>query len=195
MVDCYCNSWNTLGEMSPQHVGVTNHYRCTGWVMSCCNKLYDMLQLHIALCVLENFCGNLCLSNVILSLWQVVQILSDLILCNLLQWPNSVAETYTHILYCLLMDVVLFFFLFFVFFKNTQRVRMIAEWSINPPVFLFFITRAWQTSKRKYRVCEQANTHKAMCRCNMLLQDVTWCVLTFKILLTCGLNFSLVRNL
>ena len=156
MVDCYsstnnyCNSWNTLGEMSPQHVGVTNHYRCTGWVISCCNKLYDMSRLHIASCVLENFCGNLCLSNVILSLRQVAQILSDLILCNLLQWQNSVVETkilpYTHSLYT---DIILFFFSFFILFENTQRVRMSVEWSINAPVFLFSITRARQTLKRK----------------------------------------------
>jgi len=156
LIDCncstnnYCNSWNALGEMSPQHVGVTNHYRCTGWVICCCNKLYDMSQLHIASCVLANFCGNLCLSNVILSLWQVAQILSDLILCNLLQWQNSVAETkilpYSHSLY---MNVILFYFLFFILSENTQRVKMSAEWSINPPVYLFSITCAQQTLKRK----------------------------------------------
>ena len=146
----YCNSWNTLGEMSPQHAGVTNHYRCTGWVISCRNKLYDMSQLHIASCVLENFCGNLCLSNIILSLQQVAQILCNLISSNLLQWQNSVAETkilpYTHSLY---MDVVLFFFSFFVLFENTRCLRPGAEQSINPPGFLFFITCARLTLKRK----------------------------------------------
>ena len=131
LIDCYCstnnyhNSWNALGKMSPQHVGVTNHYRYTGWVICCCNKLYDMTQLQITSCVLDNFCGNLCLSNIILSLRQVAQILSVLILCNLLLWQNSIAETkilrYTHSLY---MDLALFFFLFFILSENTQRVRV-----------------------------------------------------------------------
>ena len=156
MIDCYCstnnycNSWNALGEMLPQHVGVTNHYRCTGCVICCCNKLYDMTQLHITSCVLENFCGNLCLSNVILSLWQVAQILSDLILCNLLQWQNSVAETkilpYTHSLYT---DVALFIFFILLSFRKHNVWERGEERSINPLVFLFSITCARQTLKRK----------------------------------------------
>ena len=136
--------------MSPQHVGVTNHYRFTGRVISCHNKLCDMLQLHIASCVLENFCGNLCLSNIILSLRQAAQFLSDLILYNLLQGQNSVAETkflpYTHSLYT---DVVIFLFSFFVLFEDTQHVRTSVRHSMNPLGFLYFITCAQQALKRK----------------------------------------------
>ena len=149
MVDCYCstnnnnyycNSWNTLGEMSPQHVGVTNHNSCTGWVISCYNKLYDMSQLYIALCVLENFCGNLCLSNVILSLWQVAQILPDLILCNLLQWQNSVAETkilsYTHSL-TVHGRCSIFLFVLFSFWEHTTCKNECGVVNKSPSVFVF----------------------------------------------------------
>ena len=181
MIDCncstnnYCNSWNALGEMSPQHVGVTNHYRCTGWVICCCNKLYDMSQLHIASCVLENFCGNLCLSKVILSLWQVAQILSDLILCNLLQWQNSVAETkilpYTHSLYT---DVVLFFFSFFVLFENTQRENKCGAVNKSPRVFVFlscpFDGLRWENRGSVNRLIHTKWPVAAIC--NLLCSDL-----------------------
>ena len=49
-------------------------------------------QQQIALCELENFCENLCLSNRIL-LQQIAQIQSDSILWDLLLWQNSVEET------------------------------------------------------------------------------------------------------
>ena len=42
---------------------------------------------------MENFCENLYLCNIILSLQQVTQIRSDLIFWNLLQRQNSAAET------------------------------------------------------------------------------------------------------
>ena len=112
--------------------------------------VWHVTALHRFVCTGE-FCGNLCLSNVILSLWQVAQILPDLILCNLLQWQNSVAETkilsYTH---SLTVHGRCSIFLFVLFLsENTQRVRMSVEWSINPPVFLFSIMCARQTLKRK----------------------------------------------
>ena len=53
--------------------------------MSCCNNLH----------VLETFCGNLCLSNRVLSPQGVAQIQSDLILCDLLWRQNFVSETET----------------------------------------------------------------------------------------------------
>ena len=62
-----------------------NRSVCTGRAISCCNYLR----------VLENFCGNLCLSNRVLSPQGVVQIQSDLILCDLLWRQNSVSETET----------------------------------------------------------------------------------------------------
>ena len=53
----------------------------------------DTSQRLIASCVLENFCENRCLLDIILSEQQVAQILSDLILCDLLLRQNYVAET------------------------------------------------------------------------------------------------------
>ena len=44
-------------------------------------------------CVLENFCENLCLCNRILSLQHVAKIKSDLNLCDFLRRQNSVAAT------------------------------------------------------------------------------------------------------
>ena len=64
----------TLGDKLQQHfaatVTATNRFVCTG-----------------------EFCENLCLSNRILPLQQVPQILTDLIFCNMLLRQNSVAET------------------------------------------------------------------------------------------------------
>ena len=141
----YCNSWNTLGEMSPQHVGVTNHHGCTGWVISCRNKLYDMSQLHIASCLLENFCGNLCLSNIILSLQQVAQILCNLISSNLLQWQNSVAET--KIIFVSATQPVhgrCFIFLFVLrsFRKHTMCETRCRAVNKSPRVFVFYHVRS-----------------------------------------------------
>ena len=160
--------------MSPQHVGVTNHNSGTGWVISCYNKLYDMSQLYIASFVLENFCGNLCLSNVILSLWQVAQILPDLILCNLLQWQNSVAETkilsYTH---SLTVHGRCSIFLFVLFLsENTQRVRMSVEWSINPGQCFCFLSCVLDRLWRENRGSENRLIHTkwhvaATCCCKM----------------------------
>ena len=58
-----------------------------------CDKLRDKLQRQIVLCVLENFCENLCLSDRILSPQQLARIQSDLLLCDSLRRQNSVAET------------------------------------------------------------------------------------------------------
>ena len=61
------------------------------------DKLLQQLARHIAakiaLCVLENFCENLCFSNRILSPQQLTRIQSDLLLCDSLRRQNSVAET------------------------------------------------------------------------------------------------------
>ena len=56
---------------------------------SCC----DTSQRQIASCVQETFGENLCLCNRILSPRRVVQILFDLIFCNMLLRQNSVSET------------------------------------------------------------------------------------------------------
>ena len=53
---------------------------------TCCG---NTLQWQIALCVLEKFCKNLCLCNIIFLPWQVAQMLSNLIFWNLLLWQNS----------------------------------------------------------------------------------------------------------
>ena len=75
--------------------------------------------------------------------------------------------------YSLYTDVVLFFFSFFSktpararerarsarkkrLFSSSPIPTLLPRRSINPPGFLFFITRARRTLKRKKRVCEQS---------------------------------------
>ena len=60
-----------------------------------------------------------------------------------------------HYFFSLYIVVVLFFFSFFS--KTSTSIDPPLNWlSINPPQFLFCITRARRTLKRKERVCEQA---------------------------------------
>ena len=70
-----------------------NHSVWRGQVISCCNKLHNMSQQQIALCLLENFCANLGLCNIILLPQQVSQILADLIL-----WLVAKSNIFTKIL-------------------------------------------------------------------------------------------------
>ena len=53
----------------------------------------DTSLRQIALSVLENFCENLCLRNIILSRQRVAKNQIRLNLCDLLRGQNSVAET------------------------------------------------------------------------------------------------------
>ena len=82
------------------HTGCYVTATCCGDKSLCVYMLGDKLlkqiawqsQQQIALCELENFCENLCLSNRIL-LQQIAQIQFDSILWDLLRWQNYVEET------------------------------------------------------------------------------------------------------
>ena len=82
----------TLGDKLQQHVAATDHSMCKGRATSCSNTSRrqitlcakvgrlvaatcrgDTSQRQIASCVVENFCENLCLRNIIFSLQQVAK--------------------------------------------------------------------------------------------------------------------------
>ena len=95
---------------------------------------------------------------------------SFIMLCTKLPKPLSWIPTTTALRarYSLYTDVVLLFFSLFsktsasARKKNKEPIFSFptltpSRWrSINPPRFLFFITRARRTLKRKQRLCEQA---------------------------------------
>ena len=63
------------------------------WRQVAATRCSDTSQRQIASCVLENFCENLCLRNIILLLQQVAKNQIRQNLCDLLLRQNSVAET------------------------------------------------------------------------------------------------------
>ena len=63
------------------------------WRQVAATRCSDTSQQQIASCVLENFCENLCLRNIILLLQQVAKNQIRQNLCDLLLRQNSVAET------------------------------------------------------------------------------------------------------
>ena len=62
------------------------------WRQVAATRCSDASQRQIASCVLENFCENLCLRNIILLLQQVAKNQIRQNLCDLLLRQNSVAE-------------------------------------------------------------------------------------------------------
>ena len=62
------------------------------WRQVAATRCSDTSQRQIASCVLDNFCENLCLRNIILLLQQVAKNQIRQNLCDLLLRQNSVAE-------------------------------------------------------------------------------------------------------
>ena len=89
---------NTLGDELQQQVAETDHSLCAGRASSCSNKLRRRIAGTSGFVCTGDFLVKNFLSNRILSLQQVAQILSHLIFCDMLQRQRfSQKSSSTHV--------------------------------------------------------------------------------------------------